>query len=52
MEAPELEQDISRFIVPPGLGAMAGPLGALAVAADAEHLAGGTLSSMATAAIR
>ena len=30
------DQDLSRFIVPPGLGTMAGPLGALALAADAE----------------
>ncbi len=37
VEAPELEQGLSQYIVPPGLGAMAGPLGALALAADAEH---------------
>jgi fructokinase len=36
VEAPELEQGLSQFIVPPGLGTMAGPLGALALAADAE----------------
>jgi len=36
VEAPELEQGIAQFIVPPGLGSMAGPLGALALAADAE----------------
>jgi fructokinase len=36
VEAPELEQGLSQFIVPPGLGAMAGPLGALALAAEAE----------------
>ncbi|MEO8064630.1 MAG: ROK family protein [Pseudomonadota bacterium] len=36
VEAPELEQDLAQFIVPPGLGTMAGPLGALALAADAE----------------
>jgi fructokinase len=35
VEAPELEQGLPQFIVPPGLGAMAGPLGALALAADA-----------------
>jgi fructokinase len=51
VQAPELEQDISRFIVPPGLGAMAGPLGALAVAADAERLAASP-HSLATAASR
>jgi fructokinase len=37
IEAPELEQGIAQFIVPPGLGTMAGPLGALALAADAEN---------------
>jgi fructokinase len=37
VEAPELEQGIAQFIVPPGLGTMAGPLGALALAADAEN---------------
>ncbi len=36
VEAPELEQGLGQFIVPPGLGTMAGPLGALALAADAE----------------
>jgi fructokinase len=36
VEAPELEQGLAQFIVPPGLGPMAGPLGALALAADAE----------------
>jgi fructokinase len=50
VEAPEVEQDIARFLVPPGLGAMAGPLGALAVAADAEHLAGGQPHTVAAAA--
>ena len=35
VEAQPLEQGLSQFIVPPGLGAMAGPLGALALAADA-----------------
>ena len=35
VEAPELEQGLSQFIVPPGLGTMAGPLGALALAAAA-----------------
>jgi fructokinase len=43
VEAPELEQGLAQFIVPPGLGAMSGPLGALALAADAEtaaHAAG------------
>jgi len=40
VEAPELEQGLSEFIVPPGLGTMAGPLGALALAADAASAAG------------
>ena len=35
VEAPELEEGLPQFIVPPGLGSMAGPLGALALAADA-----------------
>ena len=33
--APELGLAIAEYIRPPGLGALAGPLGALAVAADA-----------------
>ena len=37
VEAPELEQGLAQFIAPPGLGTMAGPLGALALAADADH---------------
>jgi len=36
VEAPELGQGLPQFIAPPGLGEMAGPLGALAVAAEAE----------------
>jgi fructokinase len=36
VESRSLDQDISQYIVPPGLGTMAGPLGALALAADAE----------------
>ena len=36
VEAPELDQGLAQFLVPPGLGTMAGPLGALALAADAE----------------
>jgi fructokinase len=50
--APEIEQDIARFIVPPGLGTMAGPLGALALASDAEHHAAGKPHSVAAAASR
>ena len=34
--APELDRGLDEYLVPPGLGAMAGPLGALALAADAE----------------
>jgi fructokinase len=36
VEAPELQHGLAQFIVPPGLGTMAGPLGALALAADAD----------------
>jgi len=39
VEAPELEQGLAQYIVPPGLGSMAGPLGALALAIDAEQKA-------------
>jgi fructokinase len=35
VEAPELGEGLPQFIVPPGLGIMSGPLGALALAADA-----------------
>ncbi len=35
LELDELEAGIDRYIVPPGLGPLAGPLGALALAADA-----------------
>jgi fructokinase len=51
VEAPELEQGLAQFIVPPGLGTMAGPLGALALAADAEIQAA-MLKAPATAASR
>jgi len=37
VEAAELEQGLAQYIVPPGLGPMAGPLGALALAADVEQ---------------
>jgi len=36
VRAPQLAENIAQYIVPPGLGALAGPLGALAVAADAH----------------
>jgi len=51
VEAPELEQGLPQFIVPPGLGTMAGPLGALALAVDAEIQAA-MLKTPATAASR
>ena len=51
MEAPELEQGLAQYIVPPGLGTMAGPLGALALAADAEDHAK-PVTPVATAASR
>ena len=51
VEAPELEQGLAQFIVPPGLGTMAGPLGALALAADAE-LQAAMLKTPATVASR
>jgi fructokinase len=37
--APEIEQGLAHYVVPPGLGTMSGPLGALALAADAEAAA-------------
>jgi fructokinase len=52
VEAPELEQGIAQFIVPPGLGTMAGPLGALALAADAEHRTAAKTHTVAAAASR
>jgi fructokinase len=36
VEADELETGITQYIVPPGLGTMSGPLGALALAVDAD----------------
>jgi fructokinase len=50
VEAPELEGDIAQFIVPPGLGTMAGPLGALALAADADNRALTQSRALASAA--
>jgi fructokinase len=35
----DLEKDLVRYVVPPGLGILAGPLGALALAADASGAA-------------
>ncbi len=36
VQGTELENNLAHYIVPPGLGTMSGPLGALALAADAE----------------
>jgi fructokinase len=36
LHIPQVLNDIDRFIAPPGLGALAGPLGALAIAATIE----------------
>jgi fructokinase len=47
--APELDQGLAQFIVPPGLGTMAGPLGALALAADADNHTAAPLASVANA---
>ena len=52
VEAPELDQGLAQFIVPPSLGTMAGPLGALALAADAEIHAAGLMTPTVTAASR
>lgn len=38
VESPLLEQGLAEYIVSPGLGNMSGPLGALALAADAEMI--------------
>jgi fructokinase len=39
LELDELDAGMDRYIVPPGLGSLAGPLGALALAADARDAA-------------
>jgi fructokinase len=36
VQGTDLENNLAHYIVPPGLGTMSGPLGALALAADAE----------------
>jgi fructokinase len=52
VEAPQLGEGIDEFIVAPGLGTMAGPLGALALAADAEsHGVSRSLTQPAAAAL-
>jgi fructokinase len=45
LDLEELTGGIARYVVPPGLGALAGPLGALAIAADAY---GGARAAPAT----
>jgi fructokinase len=47
--APELDQGLAQFIVPPGLGTMSGPLGALALAADVDNHAAKPLAAFAHA---
>jgi fructokinase len=47
--APELDEGLAQFLVPPGLGTLAGPLGALALAADADQHVPAPLVSVATA---
>ena len=49
VEAPELELGLAQFVVAPGLGTMAGPLGALALAADAEARASARQAPVASA---
>jgi fructokinase len=49
VQAAELEQGLGQYVVPPGLADMAGPLGALALAADAElHGKAGTPAATAS----
>jgi len=43
LHIPEVLNDIDRFIVPPGLGTLAGPLGSLAVATAATTTAAATI---------
>lgn len=52
VEAPEIEHGLAQFIVPPGLGTMAGPLGALALAANAVDQPPFAQSPVVTAALR
>jgi fructokinase len=40
LHIPEMLDDIDHFVAPPGLGTLAGPLGALAIAADARTAIG------------
>jgi fructokinase len=52
VETPQLEQGLAQFVVPPGLGTMSGPLGALALAADAASAATTHPQPVAAAALR
>jgi fructokinase len=52
VEGTQLGQGLAQYIVPPGLGPMAGPLGALALAADAEQRCGAARESVISAASR
>jgi fructokinase len=49
VSAPEVGPGLAQFIVPPGLGNMAGPLGALALAADADNHSTATPAFLANA---
>jgi fructokinase len=49
VDAPEVAAGLAQYIVPPGLGTMAGPLGALALAADADNHSAKPLASVAHA---
>ena len=42
VDSPQLDQGLAQYLIPPGLGTMAGPLGALALAADIDNNATAT----------
>jgi fructokinase len=46
LDLEELTGGVDRYVVPPGLGALAGPLGALALAADAYEFSRGSLATL------
>jgi fructokinase len=52
VEGTELENGLDQYIVPPGLGTLSGPLGALALAADAELSVAVQQAPVANAATR